>query len=619
MDANRFDLLLRRFGDLSSRRSFLGALAALVAPAAADARSGRRGPRLEGPCGTGSRADNICTKDSQCCTGVCDRKLGQKNKDRKGRCRCVRKGKRCKADKNCCREMSCSRGICGGLPVPTGGACTARDTCASASASCTTYTLTTPAGTYCLLPVGIACSANDDCSSRLCEAGVCRPCSVAACLAPCDGARVCASGCAFTAVQPAIDAASPGDIIDIGTGVYTESLTIPISLTLRACPGEDVTLKNAAYGERTIAVSNSAHLTVLNITVDGDADRGNANYGGGISTDGSLTLAGKTIVRNGGAAQGGGAEVTGDNLVITVTDRVIMEANGVDSYGGALYVAGESDVLIAEDAIVRNNTADSYGGGLFVSEGANLTIRDRVLIDGNRGGGFAHRRGDSTRFYAVTITDDVVISGNIASTEKDGGGGIVKVGRADPYYPGTFTVSGRVRITGNTSDYDGGGLAIGKVPTTISGTVEISGNNANNSNNGEGGGIWIRGGSDVPWPAGVVGLTITDSVKISGNDAQWGAGIFLEGTTAAFSGSARVAGNTAAQEGGGVYLNFLDDQPGSLAITGNATVTSNSAVNSGGGGYSDDVANTLSAPAGAVSGNTPDQCAGAASGGALTC
>lgn len=44
---------------------------------------------------------------------------------------------------------------------------------------------------------------------------------------------VCPSGCTFTTIQSAVNAATAGDTIDIGAGTYTESVTIDRSLTLR--------------------------------------------------------------------------------------------------------------------------------------------------------------------------------------------------------------------------------------------------------------------------------------------------------------------------------------------------------------------------------------------------
>ena len=113
MDQKRFDELVRRLSEHVSRRSVVtGAVAGGIAATsvAIDARAGK--PGKAGPCGDGKRKDNICKKNKDCCTGICDVKLGKKNKDGKGRCRCVRTGDACEQDKNCC-NAPCNGGVCG--------------------------------------------------------------------------------------------------------------------------------------------------------------------------------------------------------------------------------------------------------------------------------------------------------------------------------------------------------------------------------------------------------------------------------------------------------------------------------------------------------------------------
>jgi hypothetical protein len=132
MDQDRFDHLVRLLGTGSSRRAAVAALAAAI-PLGAAAKSGRNGPQPEGPCGDGSRRDNICEQDADCCTGICNTGPGSKNKDGKGRCRCVRKNGDCTEDKNCCGGRSCVNGICGGSLeppcVPLGGPCSVDSNC----------------------------------------------------------------------------------------------------------------------------------------------------------------------------------------------------------------------------------------------------------------------------------------------------------------------------------------------------------------------------------------------------------------------------------------------------------------------------------------------------------
>ncbi|MGI9252801.1 MAG: hypothetical protein ACR2J8_03575, partial [Thermomicrobiales bacterium] len=238
MDQSSFDRIARLLGGATTRRS--GLQAALGAAfglgvAGADAKSGgksrdkhrggNRRPAVEGPCGNGSRKDNICTRDKDCCTDICNVKAGKKNIDGKGRCRCHRRGKACKADKNCCNTLTCVNGVCGGggggSNIPTSFPCVAGvDICEDSKATCTAYDDGSdgPAGTYCLLPfLATACAKSADCGCNSCYAGACLTCGCGGC--PADDA--CAAPTVTTGtIQAAVDAALDGDTITIASGTY---------------------------------------------------------------------------------------------------------------------------------------------------------------------------------------------------------------------------------------------------------------------------------------------------------------------------------------------------------------------------------------------------------------
>ncbi|MFM9107120.1 MAG: hypothetical protein ACKOWF_10545, partial [Chloroflexota bacterium] len=180
MEARRFDAIAARLGAAATRRgALMGALGALFSGATLAAatpvgasRKRRKGRgNAQGPCGDGSRKDNRCAKNGDCCTGFCQKNL--KNKDRDGRCRCIRRGQPCKPSQTCCNSQ-CLKGVCG-VGIATGKACAPDDTCAAPTATCRDYAEFVPAGTHCLLPNGEACAANNNCVSANCDAGVCKP------------------------------------------------------------------------------------------------------------------------------------------------------------------------------------------------------------------------------------------------------------------------------------------------------------------------------------------------------------------------------------------------------------------------------------------------------------
>jgi LPXTG-motif cell wall-anchored protein len=79
---------------------------------------------------------------------------------------------------------------------------------------------------------------------------------------------VCLSGCTHTTIQAAVTAASPGDIVNVGAGTYSESVTINKQLTLRG-PNAGV----AGYGTRVTeaVLSGTTRLMSINAkaTIEG--------------------------------------------------------------------------------------------------------------------------------------------------------------------------------------------------------------------------------------------------------------------------------------------------------------------------------------------------------------
>ena len=137
----------------------------------------------------------------------------------------------------------------------------------------------------------------------------------------------------------------------------------------------------------------------------------------------------------------------------------------------------------------------------------------------------------------------------------------------------SFTMYGG-SITGNTSIGNGGGIwaSYNAVITMYGG--EISGNTASSSgsSSGDGGGVYMG----LPCTFNMYGGTI------SGNSAKFGGGVYATGTFN-MSGTAQITENTAASNGGGVYLN----SNATLNMSDSASITKNAANgnnNSSGGG-----------------------------------
>jgi parallel beta-helix repeat protein len=437
MDERPFDALLRSLTRAGSRRQAVaGALAALTGGVMigtnADARPGgdqepgrrKRKPNVQGPCGDGTRKDNACTKDKQCCTGIC--RKGLKNKDGKGRCRCLRKGKPCTEDRNCCGGRACTDGVCGKSGCTSDADCTgASDTCTNGICTCG----------------GTICAAGEQCLH-----GGCTACSCAACASiDCSNPTVTSGG----SVQAAIDAAGSGAVITIAPGTYSEDLVLPAgaSLTLVGCGfgANEVILRNSAYGSRTIDASAGVTLDLIDIVVQGYNDLNTEQPGGGIESVGTLNICARSRVEDGLALYGAGIIISGPdaNTIshLLVTDRAIIQRNrGITGAGVAL-----GDYALAEvtgSAQIYDNHTDTYSGGFLLNSNSALRLAGNASVHGNTAGRGAggYLVGTST----LTVEENATITGNTATND---GGGVY----GTPSGGNTLNaVSGS--ITGNTPD-----------------------------------------------------------------------------------------------------------------------------------------------------------------------
>ena len=156
---------------------------------------------------------------------------------------------------------------------------------------------------------------------------------------------VCRSGCAFTSVQAAIDAANPEDTIRLCPETYLEHLFVEKNLTLLGAGADRTALDGGgtSNANAVLYIGVGAIVEVRALTVRG----GNSTVGGGIDNEGTLTLAD-----------------------VTVTANTASEGAGIFNLAGA--------ALRLIDSRVSGNTADDDGGGLWVDGGTVTLTRSRV-------------------------------------------------------------------------------------------------------------------------------------------------------------------------------------------------------------------------------------------------
>jgi|GEM_PF-1545532 len=116
---------------------------------------------------------------------------------------------------------------------------------------------------------------------------------------------VCPSGCAFSQIQPALDAARRGSILQIQSGTYQENLSIskPIQLV-----GQSATLQGQ------ITISKTENVSITTLTINGPVR---------IEESTKITLEYNTI-----------SESPTDGIAIIKSDEVVLHENTIAGNGG---------------------------------------------------------------------------------------------------------------------------------------------------------------------------------------------------------------------------------------------------------------------------------------------
>ena len=268
--------------------------------------------------------------------------------------------------------------------------------------------------------------------------------------APSEGIQVCASGCAFASIQEAVDAATPGELIKVATGVYTDvharngvTQVVYISKTVTVRGGysadfqewnPDVyttTLDAQGQGRVIFISAASASPVVEGFRITGgDAaglggDPWGGDAGGGIYVNVATPVISGNLIYSNTAYRGGGLFA---NSSITLAANTFTD-NTAGS-GGGLYLYGQPAGLEA-NVVISNTATTGDGGGIMLNASdavlANTVIADNRLGNAARHGSGLYVYGASPRLLHTTIS---------RNAGGDGSGVYV----SDPGMPGTQSV-----------------------------------------------------------------------------------------------------------------------------------------------------------------------------------
>lgn len=177
------------------------------------------------------------------------------------------------------------------------------------------------------------------------------------------GARVTVGGKSFATIQSGIDAAQPGDVVEVAAGTFLEGVSLPPGVSLRGA-GPGLTILDAA-----------GFPAAVTLEAWGGEEGGRAAVS-------NLTL------------RGGAAGVWGGLADVRLENVVICRANGpgVKTDGGVLELA-------------RVTVAHCQGDG--VDTGAEGTVVD-ALVFGNRGLGLNVRRAGAVAVGYSNLYDNLL-------------------------------------------------------------------------------------------------------------------------------------------------------------------------------------------------------------------
>lgn len=391
-------------------------------------------------------------------------------------------------------------------------------------------------------------------------------------------------------IDGTLNGTSSTDTTTIGSSIRAASLTITGSTSSAEIIRYSDTMSSARENGSVITINasdNNFPVTITNLKLS----NGYGVKGGGIYLiKGQLTLGDGVKICGNKATNGGGVYVEsngslymkGSSLIgydVTTNQRPLdntlgttseKAANIASENGGGIYnnegnvyigcndTGATTGYALSEGYGIRQNSVSGGGGGIY-STGGNLIVASGVVSFNT---GFNNSGG---AIYCKSYNTCKILGGIIEGNKALDGGAI------SIYSLNTTAYISNVTVKNNSSDECGGALCLsGSTIVQISGdTTSFTGNNANINGDSD------LGGGFAYVPTGNT-LNIT-SGNITGNSAGGGQGgaIFIDGGTVTMSGG--TIGGDGVQNtvnnsgiGGAIY------QEGTFTISGTASIASGS-------------------------------------------
>lgn len=333
---------------------------------------------------------------------------------------------------------------------------------------------------------------------------------------PTDGGLVVCNANLADAIANAAD----GVTLYICAGTYDEQLVINGKRIGLEGPGDpNAVVIDAGGAGSALTIEGGADVVIRGITFT----HGAARDGGALACRDSHVLIDNSRFTDSTAIdRGGGVSFACDGQIA----RSQITGNQARVGGGVVLASGQP--LFSENEVAGNSAKDD-GGGVYVDQ-TTATLRANHIHHNHcddDGGGL--RIFESEALVEANLIED--------NTTADGGGGI-----RVSHVPSTF-IGNTVR--NNEAGNTGGGMDMDNDASTVIGG-EISGNHAAAS----GGGIfhWLG-----PWNGAVL-----TGIRITGNEAYRGGGIFLDDNLKPVTMTALFVAENKASKGAGLMVRGTD-------------------------------------------------------------
>ena len=250
---------------------------------------------------------------------------------------------------------------------------------------------------------------------------------------------VCASGCNYTSIQAAIDAACPGDTILVNSGTYFEHVNVNKALTLQGvgAPVVDVggfgsaitisadgctlqgfvAIGSGAYPEAGVKATSSSN------TITGNTATGNSDIGIYLTSSSNNTLSGNTATGNFGV--GIGLVSSSNNTISGNTATGNSYGIGLDFSSNSNTISGNTvtgnicgiGLVSSSGNTISGNTATGNSIlGIYLDSSSSNSIIGNTVTGNSYGIGLVSSSGN-------TITGNTVIGSSIYSIYLDSSSG----------------------------------------------------------------------------------------------------------------------------------------------------------------------------------------------------